>query len=114
MISTYAIREFDGNPDYNNFMELFRQLDALANGEEAESEHSHAPTLGADTLPDSLRELAKILHTLEGDYLESQLQTFDIMIPYLPEGGREQVESIIRLAAEKTMNPPTKDRLDRA
>src|SRR4051812_18166950 len=34
MISTYAIREFDGNPDYDNLMDLLRQLDDLSNGEE--------------------------------------------------------------------------------
>src|SRR5438045_2419368 len=33
MISTYAIREFDGNPAYDSLMDLLRQLDDLANGE---------------------------------------------------------------------------------
>jgi uncharacterized protein YqcC (DUF446 family) len=115
MISTYAIREFDGNPDYNKLMALLRQLDDLANGHaEEESDIASTPVLGADVLPDSLRELAKILHTLGGDYLESQLQTFDIMIPYLPEGGRAQVEGVIRLAAGKTTQSLTKERLERA
>jgi uncharacterized protein YqcC (DUF446 family) len=114
MISTYAIREFDGNTGYDNLMNLLRQLDDLANGYGAEEDPAMKPVLGANALPDSLRELAKILHTLEGDHLESQLQTFDIMLPYLPAGGREQVEGVIRLAAEKAVHPATKQRLDRA
>jgi uncharacterized protein YqcC (DUF446 family) len=116
MVSTYAIREFDGNTNYDNLMDLLRQLDDLSNGEEDVSEQDHAekPVLGADALPDSLRELAKILHTLEGDYLESQLQTFDIMIPYLPDGGRDQVKGVIQLAADKAVHHATKERLERA
>ncbi|HWA35974.1 MAG TPA: YqcC family protein [Cyclobacteriaceae bacterium] len=115
MISTYAIREFDGNTDYDNLMNLLRQLDDLANGGDPESDSSPAPPLlGANVLPDALWELAKILHTLEGDYLESQLQTFDIMLPYLPAGGREQVEGVIRLATDKAVHATTRQRLERA
>jgi uncharacterized protein YqcC (DUF446 family) len=120
MISTYAIREFDGSPDRDKLMDLLRQLDDLANGEtDTENEQPDIARradqlLGANVLPDALRELAKILHTLEGDYLESQLQTFDIMIPYLPEGGPQQVEGVIRMAAEKATGAATKSRLNAA
>lgn len=115
MISAHAVREFDGNPEYDKLIELLTQLDDLANGESDSGRADDIkPILGVNVLPDSLRELAKLLHTFEGDFLESQLQTFDIMLPYLPDGGRSQVAGVMHQAAESATNFAVKTRLRKA
>lgn len=116
MIAAHAVREFDGNPGYDKLIELLTQLDDLANGESdsRQSNDDVKPILGVNVLPDSLRELGKLLHTFEGEFLESQLQTFDMMIPFLPEGGRNQVAGVMHQAAESATNFAIKTRLRKA
>ena len=67
-----------------------------------------------NALPDELRELAKLLPTFEGDFLESQLQTFDLFLPSPPEKARWQMMRLFNDAIAETKNTDTKLRLRKA
>lgn len=67
-----------------------------------------------DRLPDPLLALASVLPEAEGPDLESHLQTFDMLLEFLPASSREPVVALIRNAAAESKIEATRERLERA
>jgi len=125
MVGTYAIREFDGDPEGGTLQQLLYELDDLINGEppetyeviETSSQPSPPPesvTLGDTTIPEVLFTIAGILPQFEGDDLESQLQTFDIFLNILSPTVRPAISDLLLQAAQQTANPTSRKRIERA
>jgi len=129
MLSTYAVRVFDGDPDTSNLIDLLCGIDELSRKPTQEAaydsyleiqprEPSHPETetitLGDETMPQVVYSLADILNQFEGDDLESQLQTFDIFINILSPSARHVISDLLRKAGEQATNTVTKERIQRA
>ena len=65
-------------------------------------------------LPRELFDLARVLPTFEGDFLEEQLRTFDLFLPSLPEGARMQMANLLINEAKNATTMKTKLRLHKA
>ncbi len=65
-------------------------------------------------LPRELFDLARVLPTFEGDFLEEQLRTFDLFLPSLPEGARTQMANLLISVADQATTMKTKLRLRKA
>jgi uncharacterized protein YqcC (DUF446 family) len=122
MLAPYAIRYFDGDPDADKIHQLLYELDAMINGEESDdmSELSNTQPpeekiyLGDSTIPPVMITLADLLPQFDGDPLESQLQTFDSFLSVLSKEVRPSISKLILKAAEKSANPISKQRLEKA
>ncbi len=124
MISVYAVREFNGDNRYAHLYDLLRQLDDMANGRKATNKlhvihHPREEFIGEVNerpyvIPSVLMDLSKIVPTLEGDFLEAQLQTFDLFLTTLPEQGRVQMANLLSSVAEESPKFATKIRLRKA
>jgi hypothetical protein len=73
-----------------------------------------AEEVAANLLPSELFDLARVLPTFEGDFLEEQLQTFDWFLPSLPEGARAQMANLLMSVADHATTMKTKLRLRKA
>jgi uncharacterized protein YqcC (DUF446 family) len=123
MISVHAAREFDGDDSYVHLCDLLMQLDNLANGEESKSyvgyydkggHYIPAEEVPPNLLPRELFDLAHVLPTFEGDFLEEQLRTFDLFLPSLPVGARTQMANLLISIADQATTMKTKLRLGKA
>ena len=135
MLVAYAIRIFGGDPNSSQLHGLLYELDKLVNGpageyEEAdpakeETEYVQEPvfgspsasssiSLGDTAIPPVLFTLAGILPDFEGEDLESQLQTFDTFLAILSPAMRPAISDLLKQAAEKSLNPTSGSRIEKA
>jgi len=116
MLSTYAVRAFDGDPQATRLIELLCDVDNIVNA--VPSDASNVGELSAklpdqtahsadtiylddEVVPQVLYSLADVLHRFEGEDLESQLQTFDIFLGILNPSTRPAIASLLQAAAVK-------------
>ena len=128
MLAPYAIRVLDGDPDGYELHDILYALDALVNGESHEDEVAsldEPPTpspntsrdtveLESSTIPQVLFTLAGVLPQFEGEDLESQLQTFDMFLSILSPDVRPTIADLLNQAAQKSENPVSKARIEKA
>ena len=70
--------------------------------------------LESSTIPQVLFTLAGVLPQFEGEDLESQLQTFDMFLSILSPDVRPAIADLLDQAAQKSENPATRARIERA
>ncbi len=70
--------------------------------------------LGSDQIPGVLFNLAEVLPGFECEDLEDQLQTFDTFLAVLSPAVRPQIAAMLLTAAAKSLNPETRQRIERA
>ena len=128
MLAPYAIRVLDGDPDGYELHDILYALDALVNGESHEDEvvssdeasialpdaSRDTVELGSSTIPQVLFTLTGVLHQFEGEDLESQLQTFDMFLSILSPDVRPTIADLLNQAAQKSENPMSKARIEKA
>ena len=129
MLAAYAVREFDGDPNSGQLHGLLYELDNLIGGIKGDTaefeEHPKrtvldspvAPesvSLGDITIPPVLYILADLLPQFEGKDLESQLQTFDTFLDVLSPSVRQVIGDLLKQASDKTSQPASRSRLEKA
>jgi uncharacterized protein YqcC (DUF446 family) len=123
-LATYAIRYFDGDDDSDSLQALLNDLDQLIN-KKTESTvlqvqqpylNSAPPTIsvGDTTIPTVLFSLSEVLPQFELKDLESQLQTFDTFLEILSPTVRPAISTLIKKAADKTVDQTCRQRLEQA
>jgi hypothetical protein len=68
----------------------------------------------ANVLPRELFDLAHVVPTFEGDFLEEQLRTFDLFLTSLPKGARAQMANFLISVDNQATTMKTKLRLRKA
>ena len=122
MLATYAVRAFDGDQDASQLHQILNDLDHLINtpeasvadGDELENENVNKVetiSVGDTTIPTVVYTLAELLPQFEGEYLESQLQTFDTFLEILAPSARPLLSDILQKAAQQTFNSVSKQRI---
>lgn len=125
MVSTYAVREFDGDPEAANLQDLLYELDQLINTKNEVAKKEEKPfrnpvplqetvSLIDTEIPPVLYTLANLLHHYSGDDLESQLQTFDTFLTILSPVVRPAVHDMLQQAACKIADPISRQRIEKA
>ncbi len=135
MLTAYAIREFQGDPDSGQLILLLYELDQLVNWPEGEYEEvglasdgmdyeqesvSGSPSapnsisLGATYIPPVLFTLARVLPELKGAELERQLETFDSFLAILSSAVRPAIRDLLKHAAEMTPHAASRSRIEKA
>jgi len=135
MLTAYAIREFQGDPDSGQLILLLYELDQLVNWPEGEYEEvglasdgmdyeqesvSGSPSapnsisLGATYIPPVLFTLARVLPELKGAELERQLETFDSFLAILSPAVRPAIRDLLKHAAEMTPHAASRSRIEKA
>ena len=119
-LAAYAVRALDGDPDPGQIHDILYEIDRLANGDEDETFATEAAA-AADTVSIGDRELPAVIHSLiqvlpqfEGDDLESQLETYDTFLAVLSPEVRPELSALLRQAAARTTNRPTRSRIEQA
>ncbi|MEQ1587512.1 MAG: YqcC family protein [Cyclobacteriaceae bacterium] len=123
-LSTYAIRYFDGDDDSGSLQGILYDLDQLIN-KKTESPliqaqqpnlNSAPPTVsvGDSTIPAVLFSISEVLPQFELKDLESQLQTFDTFLEILSPTVRPAISTMIKKAADKTVDQTCRQRLEQA
>lgn len=128
MLSTYAVRAFDGDPDAAKLTDLLYDIDQLINAtpqdvsdntllfdlqpDDEEFTKNETVSLGDETIPTVIYSLADVLPQFEGQDLESQLETFDIFLGILSPSVRIPISELLRKAAERATNLSTRERID--
>jgi hypothetical protein len=117
MLSTYAVRVFDGDTEASKLIDLLQDIDNIINVVPGDAsvtdgivdqlsdqimDHDNTISLGDERVPNVLYSLADVLHQFEGEDLESQLQTFDIFLGILSPSTRPAIASLLRTAAAKS------------
>jgi hypothetical protein len=65
-------------------------------------------------IPSVVGQIAAVLPQFRGADLESQLQSFDIFLGMLPAGARPGIAALLREAAERTEDPESRARIEKA
>jgi len=123
-LATYAIRYFDGDDDSGSLQAILNELDQLIN-KKTESTviliqqpylNSALPTVsvGDTTIPAVLISISDVLPQYEFKDLESQLQTFDTFLDILSPSVRPAISTMIKKAADKTVDQTCRQRLEQA
>ena len=123
-LATYAIRYFDGDNDSDSLHEILYHLDQLINKKTESSVSklqlpylnyaSPSVSVGDTIIPAVLFSIAEVLPRFELKDLESQLQTFDIFLDFLSPTVRPAISTMIKNAAEKTIDQTCRQRLEKA
>ena len=128
MLSTYALRQFDGDADASNLIALLNDIDELARGRtletglgtylevprDASRPENDTISLGDETVPQVLHTLAGVLNQFEGEDLESQFQTFDIFLNILGPSARHVISDLLLTASKQANKISTKIRIRQA
>lgn len=129
MVSTYAVRALDGDPEAINLISLLSRLDDIINAvpnDTPEQEFSNMQypmhvvntddtiTLGDETVPLVVYTLAEVLPQFEGDDLESQLQAFDIFLGILSPTTRPIIAGMLQKAATQATSAVARERIEQA
>jgi uncharacterized protein YqcC (DUF446 family) len=135
MLTAYAIREFQGDPDSGQLILLLYELDQLVNWPEGEYEEVDLPSqgmeyeqesvsgppavsnsisLGDNYIPPVLFSLARVLPELKGAELERQLETFDSFLAILSPAVRPAIRDLLKHAAEMTPHAASRSRIEKA
>ena len=119
-LAPYAIRVFDGDNEAGPLHDLLYELDALINEKNAtvemtlpmESDEAiPSVSIGDTEIPEVIFTLAELLPQVEGDDLESQLQTYDTFLNFLSPSVRPAISSLLIEAAKKTLNETSRVRI---
>jgi len=116
-LGTYAMRVFDGDPQTQQLHSLLYQLDNLvATGSREPRPSSRPPTIstGQTSLPSVVYELIEVLHQFEGEDLESQLQTYDMLLEHCSPVVRPELSRLLLEAARRTKNTTSRQRIEQA
>jgi uncharacterized protein YqcC (DUF446 family) len=117
MLTSYAIRVFDGDSEVGALRDLLYEVDKLINGIRIQPKHvednplSHTITYGGTEIPPVVLTLIEVLPQFEGDDLESQLQTYDTFLSTLSPLVRQGISNLLQEAAQKTSNETSKVRI---
>jgi uncharacterized protein YqcC (DUF446 family) len=135
MLTAYAIREFQGDPDSGQLILLLYELDQLVNWPEGEYEEVDLPSqgmeyeqesvsgppavsssisLGDTYIPPVLFTLARVLPELKDEELERQLETFDSFLAILSPAVRPAIRDLLKHAAEITPYAASRSRIEKA
>ncbi len=122
MLASYAIRNFDGDPEADAIHDILYKLDDLINGapdvtdepDVQSVEAQDSVSMGSETIPAVLFNLAEVLPQCTPEDIESHLQTFDTFLSILSPKIRSRIIEIIRNAAIETKNQFCKQRLEQA
>lgn len=116
MVASYAIREFDGDPETGPLHNLLYELDKLINDKDLEPMQvdqvsPQSVTMGSTDIPPVVFTLLDVLPQFEGDDLESQLQTYDTFLSFLSPEVRPVISKLLQEAAQKTCNEVSRLRI---
>lgn len=123
-LAPYGVRYFDGDTNAGTLQDLLYNLDQLIN-QKTESTFIHTtqqvsipapPTvsLGDTNIPSVLYSIAEVLPQFELKDLESQLQTFDTFLSILSPTVRPTISAMLKKAADQTVAPTCKKRIEQA
>jgi uncharacterized protein YqcC (DUF446 family) len=123
-LAPYGVRYFDGDRSAEGLQDILYSLDQLIN-QKPESRVIHTaqqvsiptpPTvsLGDTNIPSVLYSIAEVLPRFELKDLESQLQTFDTFLSILSPTVRPTISAMLKKAADQTIQPDCKKRIDQA
>jgi len=123
-LATYAIRNFDGDPEAESIQKILHELDQLINKKQERAaiesqppvSNSFSPTVstGDTTVPTVLYSIADVLPQFDLKDLESQLQTFDTFLDFLSPTVRPTISKMLSQAANKITQPDCKKRIEQA
>lgn len=123
-LSTNAIRYFDGDDDSDSLQGILYDLDELINKKTETTViqiqqpylNSASPTVsvGDTTIPAVLFSISEVLPQFGLEDLESQLQTFDTFLDILSPTVRPAISTLIKKAADKTVDQTCRQRLEQA
>jgi len=123
-LAPYGIRYFDGDTSSETLQDILYSLDQLIN-QKPESTFIHTaqqvsiPTppmvsLGDTNIPSVLYSIAEVLPQFDLKDLESQLQTFDTFSKYFTATVRPTISAMLKKAADQTVEPECKKRIEQA
>lgn len=120
-LGTYAVRNFDGDPDTGNIEKTLIVIDHIINQAgpsedlifEAPVKSDPVETIstGSEEIPPVLYTVAEFLPNFQDEDLENQLQTFDTYLATLSPNTRPVIADILRNAAQACTHPASKIRL---
>lgn len=118
-LAIYAIRYFDGDYDSTALQGILYDLDQLINKKTESTQPylnsaSPAVSVGDTTIPAVLYSISEVLPQFELKDLESQLQTLDTFLEILSPTVRPAISSLIKKAADKTVDQMCRQRLEQA
>lgn len=121
-LAPYGIRYFDGDINAEPLQDILYSLDQLIN-QKQESTFIHTAqqvstpatvSLGDTTIPTVLYSIAEVLPQFDLKDLESQLQTFDTFLSILSPTVRPAISAMLKKAADQTVEPECKKRIEQA
>jgi uncharacterized protein YqcC (DUF446 family) len=123
-LAPYGVRYFDGDTNVATLQDILYSLDLLIN-QKTESTVIYTPqqvsiaapptvSLGDTTIPSVLYSIAEVLPQFELKDLESQLQTFDTFLSILSPAVRPTLSAMLKKAADQTVEPECKKRIEQA
>ncbi|MDZ4714770.1 MAG: YqcC family protein [Cytophagales bacterium] len=115
-VATYAVRNFDGDPNAETLIDLLSGFDKLFNTNGVVSSiPPFQPQKPEDRDPVAvMTTLTNILPLFEGDALESQLQTFDNFLSVLDSSMRPAVSELLHQASLLTSSEVSRKRIQQA
>jgi uncharacterized protein YqcC (DUF446 family) len=123
MVSSYAVRYFDGDHQSGNLQRLLSELDSLINDRNADYLQADKADAGrtSNSIPPEHERipptLLQVIHTLPlftGDDLESQLQSVDMFIPIVSPVTYAEIEELLGRAMQQHADDKGRERLRRA
>lgn len=123
-LAPYGIRYFDGDTNAGTLQDILYSLDQLINQKPESSFISNEqqvsipalPMVSLDdtNIPSVLYSIAEVLPQFELKDLESQLQTFDTFLSILSPTVRTTISDMLKKAADQTVEPECKRRIEQA
>lgn len=120
-LGTYAIRNFDSDPETGGIESTLVAIDHIINqigpAEDLlfetpmKCDSTETVTPESEEIPPVLYTVAEFLPNFQGEDLERQLQTFDKYLATLSPNTRPVIADILRNAAQACTHPPSKIRL---
>jgi uncharacterized protein YqcC (DUF446 family) len=128
-VGAYAVRERDGDDEASELIRVLSEFDELIESTTSNDMTSlNTPVLAYNEndprsiltgtenlpLPHVVYQLAELFPILEGDALETQLQTFDTFLSFTDQKGRAVIIQMLQTAAEKGRTAKERLRLQKA
>lgn len=123
-LAPYAIRNYDGDDRTEYLQDILYHLDQLINKKNVEPVNLTKPfysnpasptvSIGDTSIPQVLYSLAEVLPQFQLKDLESNLQTFDTFLSFLTPVVRPAISAMLTKAADQTVHPDCKKRIEQA